>query len=132
MADHDFLEPLTAILDARGGFGHREHLELAWTYLEQNPLDSAQRKMAAAIRHVAALHGAPEKYHDTITTAWVLLVETHRKHDAAASFDEFIARHPGLLDRSLLERHYSAGLLWSAPARARWTNPDLRPLPTAV
>ena len=33
MADHDFLEPLTAILDARGGFGHREHLELAWTYL---------------------------------------------------------------------------------------------------
>jgi hypothetical protein len=132
VADRDFLEPLTAILDALGGFSHREHLELAWTYLEANTFVDAQHKMSAAIRHVADLHGAPEKYHETITNAWVLLVETHRKHDAAASFDEFIARNPGLLDRSLLDRHYSAGLLWSAPARVRWTTPDLRPLPTAV
>jgi hypothetical protein len=130
--DRDFLEPLTAILDARGGFGHREHLELAWTYLALSPLDAARRQMSAAVRHVAGMHGAPDRYHETITNSWVLLVETHRRHDTAATFDEFIGRHPGLLDRQLLSRHYSAAVLGSAKARAQWTSPDLRPLPTTA
>ena len=51
--------------------------------------------MAAAIRHIAALHGAPDKYHDTLTIAWVHLVAVHLSRSDARSFGEFIAENPG-------------------------------------
>ena len=44
-------------------------------------------------------------------------------------FDEFLDRFPPLLDRHLLDRHYSPALLASAAARESWVTPDLRPLP---
>jgi hypothetical protein len=127
--DPDVLGPLTKILGTRGRFGHREHLELAWTYLGQSPVDVAGPQMAAAIGHVAEVHGTPERTHETITISWVLLVAVHRQKSSGANFDEFIAENPGLLDRRLLDGHYSPELLWSEEARRRWTSPDLRPLP---
>jgi|HubBroStandDraft_1064217.scaffolds.fasta_scaffold51226_2 hypothetical protein len=130
MTDQDYLEPLSEILSVRGGFGHREHLKLAWTYLANNSVEDARRQMASAIRHVTDIHGAPDRYHDTITSSWVILVATHRRHDTAATFDQFIAKYPALLDRQLLAHHYSEELLRSTSARKRWTTPDLRSLPS--
>jgi hypothetical protein len=132
MTDPDFLPPLQEILRSRGGFGHREHLELAWAYLANNSIEGARRRMASAIRHVSDIHGAPDRYHDTITRSWVILVATHRSRDTVATFDQFIARFPALLDRHLLDHHYSAELIRSAAARAHWTIPDLRPLPSVA
>jgi hypothetical protein len=120
---------LRRIIETRGGFGHPQHIELAWTYLDRYDLDLAHEAVAGAIRHVAELHGAPDKYHQTITRAWVHLVAVHRAHSHAASFDEFIAGNAGLLDRHLLRRHYSRGRIASCEARAGWLAPDLRPLP---
>ena len=128
MRDRD-LRALTRIIETRGGFGHREHLELAWTYLGRYDIETARRVMASAIRHVAELHGAPNRYHDTITISWVHLVAVHRRGTEASSFDEFIAENPDLLDRHLLERHYSLELLASEDARSRWTEPNLRAFP---
>ncbi|HWE08644.1 MAG TPA: hypothetical protein VG325_04790 [Solirubrobacteraceae bacterium] len=65
------VELLNKIIRTRGGFGHREHLELAWTYLRLHPTEEAERVMVAAIRHIARRHGAEEKYHETITRAWL-------------------------------------------------------------
>jgi hypothetical protein len=123
------LDILRRILDRGAGFGHREHIELAWSYLGRDDIDAAHRKVTAAIRHVAGLHGAPDKYHETITRAWVHLVALHRAHGEHNSFDEFIAANARLLDRHLLDRHYSRELLMSEEARARWADPDLRALP---
>lgn len=125
----DDREALEKILRIRGGFSHREHLELAWTYLDRYPFEPAYRAMAAAIRHMARLHGAPDRYHETITRAWLLVVAVHRGNQAGGSFDEFIAAHPRLLDRGLLSRHYSRERLMSQEARGAWAEPDLRPFP---
>ena len=122
------LHILDGILE-RGRFGHREHLELAWSYLGVHDADGAQEAMTSAIRHVAASHGAPDHYHDTITKSWLQLVAIHRSGSSADSFDEFIADNGGLLDRHLLSRHYSDGLIFSDAARAGWVDPDLHPLP---
>jgi hypothetical protein len=62
----------------------------------------------------------------------VILVATHRSRDAAENFDQFIAKYPRLLDRHLLDHHYSRELLGSALARQHWTTPDLRPLPNVA
>lgn len=128
MSDRD-LKTLTRVIETRGGFGHREHLELAWTYLGRYEIDTARRVMASAIRHVAGLHGAPDRYHDTITLSWMHLVAVHKRRSEASTFEQFIDDNSDLLNRHLLDRHYSPELLASDEARSRWTQPNLRELP---
>lgn len=55
------LQVLHEILETHGGFSHREHLELAWSYLRLYSIDEAAEVMVAAIRHVARLHGAASR-----------------------------------------------------------------------
>jgi hypothetical protein len=120
---------LEEIIRARGGFGHREHIELAWSYLRVYPVDTAEGVMIAAIRHIAGRHGAPGKYHETITRAWLRCVAVHMQRWGAEIFEEFIGRNPDLLDRTLLQHFYSRELIFGESARAVWVDPDLRPLP---
>lgn len=127
--DHDFGAPLDEILGLGRGFGHREHLLLAWRYLQLTDRRGAERCMCRAIKHVAAAHGTPEKYHHTLTITWTHLVDVHLEASRKQDFDDFIAEHGSLLDRRLPERHFSSERLWSAEARARWVEPDLAPLP---
>ena len=124
--DHEILRE---ILETGGDFGHREHVQLAWSYLRLYPIDAATQAMVDAIRYLARQHGAPGKYHDTITRAWVHCVAVHMQRWGAASFAEFIERNPDLLDGKLLEHFYSPELIGSQPARVAWALPDLRPLP---
>jgi hypothetical protein len=126
------LAVLDQIVQIRGGFGHREHLELAWTYLRLYPIEEAESVMTAAIRHIAQRHGAEQKYHQTITRAWLQFVAVHMQRWGAESFEEFIERNPELLDGKLVEHFYSRELIFSDCARAVWVDPDLRPLPTLV
>jgi hypothetical protein len=130
--DEDALRVLETVVAKARRFGHREHLELAWTYLERAPLAVAQQSMVAAIRHVAAKHGAPDKYHATLTLAWVHLVAVHRERWSAPTFEAFLARNPQLSNRHLLDQHYSSEVLGSPDTRAAWTEPDLRSLPALV
>jgi hypothetical protein len=122
-------EVLSAIVQARGGFGHREHVELAWTYLQMHPTDRAAEAMAAAVRRLAREHGADGKFHETITRAWLHCVAVHDQRWGAADFDTFLARNPELLDRTLLGHFYSRELIGSDRARVSWSEPDLRTLP---
>jgi hypothetical protein len=94
------IDILQRILATRGGFGHREHLELAWTCLDRYELTTAHQAVSTAVRHVAQLHGMPERYHETITRSWVHVVALHRAVAPGESFDAFIAANPGLLTRT--------------------------------
>jgi hypothetical protein len=51
------VETLDRIIRTRGGFGHREHLELAWSYLRRHPIEEAEAVMVGAIRHPDLLDG---------------------------------------------------------------------------
>ena len=86
----------------------------------------------AAIRHVAREHGAEDKYHETITRAWLHCVAVHNQRWAADSFAQFLERNPDLLERTLLEHFYPRGRILSGSARASWVAPDLRGLPALV
>jgi hypothetical protein len=110
-------------------FGHREHIRLAWLELRDHEPDEALRRVEAAIRHLAAAHGEPQKFHRTITAAWMALVAHHLREAPELDFDAFVGRFPALLDSRLLRHHFSAELIASGAARARPLAPDLRPLP---
>lgn len=120
---------LDEIIRTRGGFGHREHLELAWNFLRLHPIEDAEGVMIAAIRHIARQHGAEDRYHETITRAWLRFVAVHMQRWGAESFEEFIEGNPDLLDPKLIEHFYSRELIFGEPARAVWVDPDLRQLP---
>ena len=123
------IDVLQRILATRGGFGHRQHVELAWTCLDRYDLTTAHEAVRTAVRHIAQLHGMPDRYHETITRSWVHVVALHRALAPSDSFDAFIAANPGLLTTDLLSRHYSEPLLKSGAARTQWAEPDLRALP---
>jgi hypothetical protein len=111
-------------------FGHREHLRLAWLCLSRDGEDRGAMRTIAAIRRVAAAHGASEKYHETITRFWLRLVSHHLETDApASSFDDFLSHSPRLLDTGLMRCHYRPETLAGEWARREWVEPDLAPLP---
>ncbi|HVB44022.1 MAG TPA: hypothetical protein VNF47_15145 [Streptosporangiaceae bacterium] len=112
-----------------GRFGHREHLHLAFIAARRYGPQAAPGLLCDWIRQVAASHGAPQKYHATMTIAWACLVAHHSREQPAVDFDSFIARYPALTDKDLLTRHYTAEVLGSAAARSRWIAPDRAPLP---
>jgi hypothetical protein len=82
------------------------------------------------IRQIAGYERAPQKYHHTVSRAWVELVAHHVAADPdCADFDAFADRNPALLDKRLLGRHYRSSTLAAGPARDGWVEPDLRPFP---
>jgi len=107
-------------------FHHRDHLRVTFLYLRQFGEAETRRRLGPAILRYAAARNAPQKYHETITQAWISLVA------AAAHVDDFesmLAAHPELLDKNLLDRYYSPQLLKSTDACRRWTEPDLERFP---
>jgi hypothetical protein len=112
-------------------FGHREHLRLAFALVRELGLDAALVRARAILRHLAAAHGQPERFHVTLTDAWVRAVAHHLEVDpAVAGFDGLLERFPQLLRQDLLGAHYSPGLLWSQAARVHSLPPDRLPIPT--
>lgn len=107
-----------------GEFHHAEHVRVAWLYLRRFEPAEALRRYVEGIRRLSRALGAPEKYHETITWAYLLLIGERVADDE--SWEEFAGRNPDLLDwqTSILERYYSPELLGSGAARRRFFLPD--------
>ena len=112
-------------------FTHEAHLRLAYVYLVENDPARAQQKMRAALLAFLKAHGIPsEKFHETLTRAWVLAVRHFMSRSASQSFAEFLAKSQPLRDSKVMLTHYSSDKLFSADARATYVEPDLEPIPT--
>jgi hypothetical protein len=103
---------------------------MAWLYLRAHGWDVGAQKIRGGIQQFAERVGASSKYHETITLFWAHLVYyVMQCYPEADDFEAFLALHPGLLDASLVARHYSHELLYSDAARYQWITPDLQPMP---
>jgi hypothetical protein len=130
-ADDEFLEAVETCTLPNAAFHHRDHVRLAWIYLCRFGYEAGSERMAASIRRYAAHHGAFEKYHETITRAWMDLVQhAMGRMTQSAAFDAFIAANADLADPLALNAYYSPELLASVAARREWVPPDLRSLPS--
>jgi hypothetical protein len=108
-----------------GGFTHREHVRAAWYYLRRLPLPEAMSAFVAALKRFAAAKGAHGLYHETVTIAWLLLVEERLGSSPDLTWEEFAIRYPELFAKpSLLTRYYTEGALTSERARRRFVMPD--------
>jgi len=128
-AEREFLRSFEDLTFPSENSHHREHIHLAWLYLQQNDTQQATNRMVESIRRFATVHGAPEKVHATLTYVWVRLVAAALRRSPGLSFSWFTAANPELLDKDLPHRYYTQAMLDSHEARRQPVDPDLAPLP---
>jgi hypothetical protein len=121
---------LAGIVPPDGAFRHREHIHLAYIAVQRYGPAEAADAVAHWIRHIAVYQRRPQKFHATVTRAWVEIVAHHMAAaPAGPDFASFAERHPPLLDKRLLTRHYTSRVLASPTAKTGWVEPDLVPFP---
>ena len=90
------------------------------------PALEALPRFVAALQRYAAHHGAPQRYHATITLAYFFLIaERRERRPELATWEEFAAANPDLLrwQGGILERLYSPETLASDLARRAFVLP---------
>jgi hypothetical protein len=110
-----------------GCFRHRDHVRLAWLYLRSYPVPAALARYGAGLKRLAAAHGKDGLYHETVTYAFLFLInERLQRQGRAASWDAFAARNADLLAGGLafLNAYYRPETLASDVARAVFVMPD--------
>jgi len=110
---------------ANEAFRHRDHVRLAWLYLGSEPLPRAIERFVSGLKRFAAHHGVPDVYHETITWAFLLLIQDRRgRGPEGESFAEFELRNPDLFRKDALSRFYREETLTSDLARRSFVFPD--------
>jgi hypothetical protein len=130
--DPELAAILPEIVGPDGAFRHRQHVNLAFLAVRRYGMPEAVDKVCAWIQQIATYERSPQKYHHTVSRAWVELVAYHVGSSLdvdRAEFDVFARRYPALLNKRLLSRHYRSATLATDHARHGWTAPDLMPLP---
>jgi N-formylglutamate deformylase len=97
MTDDEFLQQIEGCTLPKEAFTHRNHLRLAWLYLNDRQAGDPDVRIAATIQRYATSIGAATKYDHELTMRWMRLVEAAIAAAPAASFDQFIAARPELL-----------------------------------
>jgi hypothetical protein len=125
--DESLVRSFEAGEEPAGGFHHAEHVRVAWWYLRQHPWPEALSRFGAALRRFAAAQGKPNLFHETITTAFVLVINQRLDDaDRRAPWTEFASHNPDLLTwrPSVLDRYYRPDTLQSERARRSFLLPD--------
>ena len=108
-------------------FHHRDHVRAAWLLLRDMPPAAALDRFASALRRFAAAKGKTGLYHETITWAYLLLInERMERGGRAREWDEFAAENPDLLTwrPGVLDTYYRPETLGSDLARRVFVLPD--------
>lgn len=129
--DREFLAAFESCQLPPAQFNHRAHLRVAYIYLAEYDTETACRLMRDALQSFLEYnHIDIAKYHETMTRAWIMAVRHFMEKTAnAASSEAFIDQNPEMLDAKIMMTHYSAALLFSDEARAKFVEPDLDPIP---
>src|SRR5437764_14882182 len=113
---------------APGEFRHEEHLRAAFLYLTRSgDFGEGAVRFRRDLRRFAAAHGVPERYHETLTWAYLALVNERAHGSSFATSAGFLRSHPELLDAKggVFSRYYDLGAVTrSARARQVFVLPD--------
>jgi hypothetical protein len=106
---------------------HSRHLVMALWYLRHHNRDEATSLIRDGIQRFNERQGNLTGYHETITLAWVAVIESFL---SVRDLDEPVSVLAGELlrqcgDKDYLLRFYSKERLFSDEARHRWVAPDL-------
>jgi hypothetical protein len=118
MSDDEFLAALESCSLSECDFGHAAHVRAAYLYSRSGDFGTALAKMRGAIRTYAASLGKADRYHETITVAFLALIRQRLfERGDGGSWQGFAQANRELLDRDLLLRFYPQEQLESDLAR---------------
>lgn len=106
---------------------HEAHVKLGWLYLRRDPLLAALARFTAALARFAAAHGQGSRYHETITWAYMLLInERMERQGRDQPWERFAARNRDILTggKRALAAYYRPETLDSDLARRSFLLPD--------
>lgn len=102
----------------KGQFGHADHVRVGYLYLRRYGFFAATERLVAHLKTLVARLGVPEKYNETITVAFMALInERLAERGDGGGWAGFAAQNPDLLSMDILGRYYPAALLRSEQAR---------------
>ena len=104
-------------------FPHREHVRLAYGMLERYPFGEAVTRFSRGLKLLVTKAGRPEIYHETITVAFLALINERRARVAARSWSKFAGDNADLFERGCLEQWYPREQLKSELARRTFCLP---------
>ena len=111
-------------------FPHSEHLRLGYEMLGRYPFGETISRFSLGLKLLAAKAGKPQVYHETITVAFLALINERRAAAGATqSWEAFKAGNADLFDKHCLEKWYGAEQLGTDLARRTFCLPKLLPTP---
>jgi hypothetical protein len=108
-------------------FHHADHVRMAYLYVCKYPLLEAIERFSTTLKKFATAQGKPERYHETITWAYVFLVAERRvRAGRPETWESFKRNNPDLLNwqENILKRYYRDDTLKSSLARQIFLFPD--------
>lgn len=126
MSDDDFIAAFEATALPLPDFDHRAHVRAGYLYVARRGLGVAIDCFGRALRAFAAAHGKQGLYHETITVAFLALINERIVLSQPSGWEAFAAANPDLLQRDCLARFYAPDELASAEARAVFLLPRKR------
>jgi hypothetical protein len=103
-------------------FDHAAHVRAGYLYLGRAPFPQATAAMCATIARYARALGKPERYHETISVAFMALINAQlRQQGDGGGWEQFRARNPQLLRSDALLAYYPRAVLESCAARSCFT-----------
>jgi len=90
-------------------FHHHEHLRVAFLTLRaEDDLAGAALRFRRSLMRFAAAKGRPQLFHETLTWAYLVLIQERMQRGRSGTSEEFLAANPDLLShrRGLLSRYY--------------------------
>ena len=118
MTDEEFLRALESCELPESDFGHAAHVRATYLYLHSGDFVVALERIRRAIRSYARHLGKPDRYHETITVAYVALIQQHIcERGDSGGWAAFARDNAALFQPDLLLQFYPQGQLESELAR---------------
>jgi hypothetical protein len=118
VTDEEFIQALESCRLPENEFGHAAHVRAGYVYLRQTDFPGALARIRRAIRNYATHLGKPDRYHETITVAYIALIQQHLYERGDGGGWAAFARDNGeLFQPGLLRRFYPPAQLESDLAR---------------
>lgn len=108
-------------------FTHEIHVKTAWIYLSKFDLPLAMLNFSTALKNFAKVNKADKLYHETITFAYLMLInERMKSSEHLQTWEEFAQANADLLDwkNNVLKKYYRQITIKSFFAKKHFVFPD--------
>jgi|SRR5580658_336440 hypothetical protein len=128
MTDEDFLRALESCTLPESEFGHHAHVRAGYLYLNKSNFAEALVRMRRSICAYATHLGKSDRYHETITIAYLALIQQCIvERGDGGGWATFAQSNPELFNPELLGNFYDRDVLESTLARRVFLLPRSKP-----